>query len=391
MRESEAPREHVPGQEETGPEAAPAGEPHEAPPPRRRRRGVWVLGGAAVALAVGAASTLYPAQDGGGPARSGAKLPTAKVVRTDLVSTTEVDGTLGYAGGRTVLAEGGGRITWLPDVGDVIERGDAVYAADGRPVPLFYGSTPFWRELKAGVPAGHDVLELERNLRALGHGSYLSVDEEFTAATAEAVKDWQEDLGAPESGAVAPGDAVVRAGRFRVSEVTAVPGAPARGAVLTGGSTRQRVTVDLPVTDLALAKVGAKVTVQLPGGESAAGRISSIGTVASAGDTNSRSQTGVGTRNATVPVHITLAEKSGTGNLDGAPATVGFAGTAREDVLAVPVNALLASATGAYRVKVVTAAGRVRTVPVELGVFEADLVEVKGDLTAGMRVQVPRS
>ncbi|MGW0905306.1 peptidoglycan-binding protein [Streptomyces sp. NPDC002853] len=393
MLESEATREGVPEQESwTEPESSHADESNEASStPRRRRRGVWVTLGVVV-LVVGASGAVYLVQDEDSkPAKSAAKLPTAKVVRTDLINTTEVDGTLGFSGGRKVLAEGPGRVTWLPGVGDVIKQGERVYAMDGHSVPLFYGSTPFWRDLKKGMSNGYDVLELERNLLALGYGGYLSVDKEFTSGTAEAVKDWQEDLGVKESGEVSPGDVVMQAGQFRVSKVDAELGAPARGTVLTAGSTRQRITVNLPVSDLELAKVGAKVTVKLPGGESSTGRVSSLGKVAAAGDTNSQSQTGEGTQNATVPVYVVLDEKSGKGNLDGSPATVGFASAEHKNALAVPVNALLASANGTYQVKVVNAAGKVRTVPVKLGIFEADMVEVKGDLSAGMKVQVPRS
>ncbi|MGW7066070.1 peptidoglycan-binding protein [Streptomyces sp. NPDC054855] len=393
MLESEATREGGPEQESwTEPESSHADESNEASStPRRRRRGVWVTLGVVV-LVVGASGAVYLAQDEDSkPAKSAAKLPTAKVVRTDLINTTEVDGTLGFSGGRKVLAEGPGRVTWLPGVGDVIKQGERVYAMDGHSVPLFYGSTPFWRDLKKGMSNGYDVLELERNLLALGYGGYLSVDREFTSGTAEAVKDWQEDLGVKESGEVAPGDVVMQEGQFRVSKVDAELGAPARGTVLTAGSTRQRITVNLPVSDLELAKVGAKVTVKLPGGESTTGRVSSLGKVAAAGDTNSQSQTGEGTQNATVPVYVVLDEKSGKGNLDGSPATVGFASAEHKNALAVPVNALLASANGTYQVKVVNAAGKVRTVPVKLGIFEADMVEVKGDLSAGMKVQVPRS
>jgi multidrug efflux pump subunit AcrA (membrane-fusion protein) len=77
--------------------------------------------------------------------------------------------------------------------------------------------------------------------------------------------------------------------------------------------------------------------------------------------------------------------------LDGAPVTVGFTGETRKNVLAVPVNALLADAKGGYSVEVVDSAGR-RLVPVELGVFADGQVEVSGNgLKAGMRVEVPRS
>ena len=218
------------------------------------------------------------------------------------------------------------------------------------------------------MTAGADVLELERNLRALGYGDYLSVNRTFTAATARAVKAWQDDLGVTETGTVKPGDVVMQRQAIRVTEVSAVLGAPASGNVLTASGTERRITVDLPVGDQDIAQKGAKVQVTLPGDKTTGGHIASIGTVATAGTSNSKSQTGQGTQNATIPVTIALDKQSSAGGLDGAPATVGFTSTEHKNVLAVPVNALLASADGSYRVNVVGADGQVRPVRVELGI-----------------------
>jgi multidrug efflux pump subunit AcrA (membrane-fusion protein) len=101
--------------------------------------------------------------------------------------------------------------------------------------------------------------------------------------------------------------------------------------------------------------------------------------------------TGQGTQTATIPVQITLDHPNAAGRLDGAPVTVGFTSTTRKGVLAVPVNALLAAADGSYAVEVVSDTRR-RTVPVRLGLFADGKVEVTGTgLTAGTRVEVPRS
>jgi multidrug efflux pump subunit AcrA (membrane-fusion protein) len=90
-------------------------------------------------------------------------------------------------------------------------------------------------------------------------------------------------------------------------------------------------------------------------------------------------------------VTITLADKGGAATLDGAPVTVGFSSSERRNVLAVPINALLASTGTDYSVRVVDADGTVRPVPVRLGIFDGDDVEVTGDLAEGMKVQVPPS
>lgn len=363
----------------------------DEPPPRRRRR-LWLVAGGVAVLAVGVAGVTYALHDDNHPAAStGTTLPTAPVTRTDLSSATEEDGSLGYGGAYTVLGSGSGRVTWLPALGKVIVRGKAVYGVDGHVVPLFYGAMPFWRTLASGVTSGNDVLELEKNLAALGYGSGMTVDRTFTSATRYAIKKWQHDLGVSQTGTVSPTDVVVLPGPIRVTTLTAVPSGPAGGTVLTASATTRQVTVKLPVSEQEIAKVGAKVRIELPGGKTTTGHVSSVGTVATADKTNAQAQTGESTETATITVSIILDKPSDAGTLDGAPVTVGFTSVEHKNVLSVPVNALLASADGSYSVDVVDATGKVTSVPVKLGIFDGDNVEVTGDLTAGARVQVPVS
>ncbi|WP_323373655.1 efflux RND transporter periplasmic adaptor subunit [Plantactinospora alkalitolerans] len=343
-------------------------------------------------LAVGTGSAVYALRDDDrAPASTGTTLPTVPVKRTDLSSAAQVDGSLGYADSYTVLGSGSGRITWLPAPGKVIVRGKAVYGVDGHPVPLFYGAMPFWRPLRSGMGSGNDVLELEQNLTALGYGPGLTVDRTFTSSTRSAIEKWQEALRVPQTGSVSPTDVVLMPGPIRVTSVTAVPGGPAAGTVLTASGTTRQVTVKMPVSSQEIAKKGAKVQIELPGGKSTAGHVSSVGTVATADKTNAQSQTGESTESATITVTVTLDESADAGTLDGAPVTVEFTSVEHRDVLAVPVNALLAAADGSYSVNVVDDSGTITSVPVELGVFDGDDVEVTGDLTEGAKVQVPVS
>ncbi|MFI9780409.1 peptidoglycan-binding protein [Streptomyces sp. NPDC051956] len=344
-------------------------------------------------LAIGVAGVVvYALRDGkASTSRTDTALPTVAVTRADLAGTTEADGTLGYAGNYTVLAGGAGRITWLPQAGDVIRRGRPAYGVDGHGVPLLYGTMPFWRDLQQGMPKGYDVLELERNLSALGYGDGMTVDRSFTWATAKAVRDLQKDQGMPRTGALAAGDVVVQPGAIRVNKPQAVLGAVAGGAAYHATGTERRVTVKLPVSQQNIAKKSARVRVTLPGGKTVNGRVSSVSAMATAGTTNSQSQTGEGTANATFQVTIALDKSADTGDLAGSPVTAGFTSNELKNVLTVPVNALLASSEGNYSVNVVNAAGTVRSVPVKLGVFDGDNVQVTGDLTVGMKVQVPRS
>lgn len=351
--------------------------------------------GAVCVVAVGAGITVAAVPDSSKTATAASEAPvaTARVSRTDLVSRTDVDGTLGYAHTYPVAAQGAGRLTWLPSVGDTISRGERVYGVNGHSVPLFYGSTPLWRPLHTGVSDGDDVRELESNLKALGYGDGLAVDREFNSATAAAVEKWQSDLGADATGQIAPGDVVMEPGELRVSAVSGLLGTPARGQVLTATDTSREVTVNLPVTQQELVATGAQVRLRLPGGITTTGHIASVGTTASAGTGtgDSKAQTGQGTETATIPVYVTLDHPSAAGRLDGAPVTVGFTSAAHKGVLAVPVSALLAEADGSYAVEAVSGSRR-WAVPVQLGIFADSQVEVSGKgLKAGMRVEVPAS
>lgn len=350
-----------------------------------RRTKVSVVAIAALVAGVVAGSVLIATRhDGARDPAATDQEPTVPVVKTDLVETQQLDGTLGYAGTASVVAGRDAMVTWLPQLGDIITRGQHVYDGDNRKVPLLYGSLPFWRELHDGVGDGPDVRILEENLRVLGYGGGLTVDDTFTGATAEAVRRWQKALGLDRTGRVEVGDVVVLPGAIRVSKVEAKTGTHASGEILTATGVRKQVTVDLPATKSALAVKGATVSVGLPDGTTASGKITTVGTTAEA----SKDQNGT----PTLPVTIALADPAVTGALDGAPVTVDFRGTVHKGVLAVPVDALLALAEGGFGVQTVAGDGTKRIVTVTLGAFANGKVEVKGNgLTVGLKVTVPET
>lgn len=360
----------------------------------RRRIAVGVI-----ALVVIGAAAVVVVLVRNGHRNAAARTPaaaTATVRRTDLADYQQVDGVLGYAHDYDVRAPAGkgGTLTWLPGAGEEISRGHRAYAVDGHGVPLFYGSTPLWRPLSEGVDDGHDVYEIEHNLAELGYGSGMTVDDDFTAATADAVEAWQDDRGVAVTGSVAPGDVLMEPEALRVTKRTAAPGAAATGPLYSASGTRRVVTVKMPVDQQQLARRGARVRVDLPGGKTVTGRVSDIGTVAQGGggDDDSGSGADSDVANATIDVDVTLTRASDAGRLDKAPVTVEFAGSERKNVLAVPVTALLARPGGGYVVEAVDAEGHRRSVPVRLGVFAQSEVEVSGPgVVEGMRVEVPSS
>jgi membrane fusion protein, multidrug efflux system len=167
-----------------------------------------------------------------------------------------------------------------------------------------------------------------------------------------------------------------------------VPG----GAVLQVTGTDQLVTVDLDVTDRTLADKGAAVTVELPDGSVLDGRIASIGTVAeSSSDSSTDQPDGSTDDTATIQVIVTLADGESAGPFDEAPASVNFESERHEDVLTVPVAALIPLGDGGYGVRVVSG-GVAREVPVETGAFAGGQVEISGaGLNEGTVVEVPAS
>jgi peptidoglycan hydrolase-like protein with peptidoglycan-binding domain len=320
---------------------------------------------------------------------STALLATATVARQDLNGQTKVSGTLGYAGSATVQSPLQGRITWLPAAGQVIGRGGTLLSVDNRPVQLFYGAKPAWRDLSAGVDDGPDVKQLEQNLVALGYdpGHQITVDRHFTWATAAALTRWQKARGLDQTGVFTTAmPAVFLPWATRVERLSAAVGGQAApgGPVLEVTSAGHQVTVDLDVSQQGYVKAGDRVEVVLPGGRRAGGRISEVGRVA---ETQGSGQD----QTTTISVTVALDDPRAGGRLDQAPVDVYVTTQTRRGVLAVPVSALLALKEGGYAVETVGAAGQHHLVAVHLGVFSNGMVEVAGrGLRAGMKVVTAR-
>src|SRR5690348_8797267 len=368
-------------------------------PGRSRRRAGAVAGLATVLAAVAAAIVLgRPAPRAGAQAAAAVTTSSAPVVRADLTSTIQVAGTLGYVGLRTIVDQAPGTaFTALPAAGAVIRRGQALYEVDGAPVVLFYGIRPAWRALYAGVAAGSDVAQLDRNLIALGFGGGLTVSGYFTAATAYAVERWQAARELPVTGTVPLGQVAYAPGALRVTAVTAVTGAPPQPGtgVLTATSTAPVVLAQVPVSQEYLVRAGDDVTVTLPDGVTVTpGIVTAVSPVAStaAGGGSGQAQgqaAGQDAGQATVQVTIRLGRPAAAGRLDQAPVPVGIVSARARGVLAVPVSALVALAGGGYAVDVVHGQGR-HLVAVRTGLFAQTLVQGSGPgLAAGQRVEVP--
>jgi peptidoglycan hydrolase-like protein with peptidoglycan-binding domain len=370
---------------------------------------VGLVGAGGALAAVAAWMALGLGGQSASQARSVTTPATAAVIRTNLSSREQVAGTLGYPPAPTLVAQqAAATITELPAIGAVIRRGGMLYEADGQPVRLLYGAHAAWRTLGLGVSDGQDVVQLKRNLTALGYASpaSLPLDKDFDAATSSAVERWQAAQGRPATGVLLLGTVAFLPGAVRVSATLALAGAPIQQGtpVLVLSSPELTVSVALDPTLRQLVHAGDKVSIQLPAGNQTSGRVAHVAadvSATSSGQSSAGDATGQGssgstqgnssTPQPTVAVVISLSDPKASEGLDQVPVSVQITDTIHRGVLAVPVGALLALAEGGYAVAVYDHG--IRTlIGVRTGVFDGGRVEVSGrGLEAGMRVEVPGS
>jgi hypothetical protein len=361
------------------------------PASRFRRRHLAVVAVLIVVVAVVVVAITDPFGSGGAAGGSevndgGTSLQA--VVRGALSSQTETSGTLGFAGSYSVINGASGTLTSLPAVGQIIPEGGVLYRVDGAPVILLSGRVPFYRALSDGM-SGADVEQLNRDLVALGYATSAELSptsDDFSGATLDALEALQGHLDVTETGTLALGQAVfLPVQRLRITNVGGTLGGGAgQGApLLTGSSARRVVSLELDAAEQADVAVGDRVTITLPDNANTPGVVTSIGTVASAGQNGG---------SPTVPVTVRPLDPSATGTIDQAPVDVAITTGSVNSALVVPVDALLALSGGGYAVEEVSSSGRHYLVGVSLGLFDdaSGMVQVSGSgLAVGQRVVVP--
>ena len=297
-----------------------------------------------------------------------------------------------------VTYDAGAAFTMLPEAGDVIQRGQPLYAINGTPTLLLYGPVAAWRAFRSGMAPGTDVAQLNRNLQALGYGHGLE-GAQFTAATEQAVTAFQAAHRLDQTGTLLLGSVAFFRGPVRVTSVTPTLGEPVQtggqgqsgSAVLSVTSTRHQVAIQLDAAQQSRIKVGDDVVVTLPDNSTTPGVVSKVGKVATV---PSSDQGNGGSSTPTIEVDVRLLHAGAAGSLDQAPVSVSITTGSVNDVLVVPVNALIALAGGGYAVEVAGAGGVHQLAAVTLGLFDdaEGLVQVSGSsLRAGQRVVVPAS
>ena len=233
--------------------------------------------------------------------------------------------------------------------------------------------------VRGGDPiSGDDVLQLEEAL--VGLGFLNSSDDVLDVGDIEAITSFQDSVDMEVDGVLSLGEIVFRSGGVRIASVISSVGTATQPStpVIEAASLETIVRMALPAEDQGDFSVGDAVVIELPDRTETPGTVTDVATVATTDQQGS----------AFFEVEIALDDPSAAGNLDEAPVDVRIVTDTVEDVLAVPVTALLALSEGGYAVEVVDG-DSTRLVGVEPGFFADGMVEVSGNLDTSDEVVVP--
>jgi uncharacterized membrane protein YgcG len=154
--------------------------------------------------------------------------------------------------------------------------------------------------------------------------------------------------------------------------------------ILTTNSTQLVVTVDLNASLQSEATLGERVSVEMPDGSTVGGKVTAVSSVAQNSDSGGSGSGGSGGgggsdssgSSASVPITITLDKRAKGAGLDQASVSVNFTQAKANNVLSIPVTALIA--TSGQKFAVQEAAAPYKLIPVTTGLFAAGDVQISG-------------
>lgn len=358
----------------------------------RRRRSfvvtVTVLGSAV------AGAVLAIVLRGGAPAPTVAAptpVSTASVVRTNLTTSVLTEGTLGFGSSTPVVNRLAGTYTALPSAGATIGFGQVLYRVDNQPVVLMQGAAPAWRSFVPGMTDGPDVTELQASLSALGDatGLYSRPSGHFDSATVDAVDRWQRASGQPITGDITLGQIVFLPNPIVVGAANVASGQPAMpGDTPYAVTTTARVVIVPLNPNLPAVTVGEAVSIVLPTNATITGKVIGVGPAPPSGSQASAGSAGQSQGPSSMAT-VAPDDPSATGSGSGIAVQVSLTTQSVNNVLAVPISALLALAGGGYGIEVVASSGLHQLVGVTTGVFTGSQVQISGSgIQAGTKVVV---
>lgn len=235
--------------------------------------------------------------------------------------------------------------------------------------------------VSSGDPlTGQDVEQLEEALSDLGY-SVGTIDGVYDTDTAEAVATWTLLDGHGTDRYLPVGSIVFNDGALRTASVLAEAGTTVTPStpVISAADLETIVRMDLPAQDQDLLVAGSAVVIVMPDRSETTGTVTYVSSVAESAAPGEQ---------ATFAVEISLDDPTVAEGLDEAPVDVRAVSEVVEDVLAVPVSALLALAEGGYAVEIVEG-DTTRLVGVDPGFYADGMVEITGNIQSGDVVVVP--
>lgn len=294
---------------------------------------------------------------------------SATVRRGSLSSDREFNAAVSYGDPWMITTAATGTVTDAHPVGTIVGFGDSIVRVDDRPVTLARGTMPMYRALYKGDTEGRDVTQLQAFLLSEGFdaGGRLEIDGEFGGNTEKAVKAWQDAAGWPDTGRVDNAQLVFEPQPVRINAATRV-GASFAGAEVTGAE--PKVLVDTSTRDRSALPVGTEAEIDVNG-------TVLTGTVTAQEQVTTADGGRVWRTTVVSPEELPV----------GTAAKVTVTQTIAEDVLLVPVAALLALSEGGFAVEILEGAST-RLVRVEVGEVLDGQAEVSGGISEGNRVVV---
>ncbi len=232
---------------------------------------------------------------------------------------------------------------------------------------------------------GEDVRQLEEALIALGFNvdGDIVADGVFAPENIKSVLTFQAAAGLEPDSIINLGEVVFLPGSVRVtSQLAFKSSGVGAGSPLLGISLSEKVVrIDLPADDQGLLAVGDAVTVEMPDQSLVPAIVAFVAQTATA----------VANGPVTFEVRIELDDPAVAAGLDEAPVDVIVVSDSVDDVMAIPVSALVALLEGGYAVEKDTGGGDIQLVAVEVGFFGSNnmIAVISDQLQPGDRVVVP--
>jgi hypothetical protein len=210
---------------------------------------------------------------------------------------------------------------------------------------------------------GPDVALVAGNMTALGY--YRGFTDSWNAALQDAVRQWQDHIGATPSGEIKPADALVVSGAARVTGVQGGLGDAPSAVTISLSSPARLATFRLQNGVPAALAPGRRVRLSA-GGDAAAGRVTSL-------NTSQQSAT----------VQVEFDQSSRLARISSTVVSMSVRRADRRNVLTVPTQALLALASGGYALQLPGG----RLLAVRTGIVQGGDIEVSGPgVHGGVRV-----